>query len=82
MSDYLNVVNSLSQGNPGALKAIYELTLIDPNGLCVLELAAMDLKGHEIYIFYNDFCSRDATVFKEYLLENPDFIKKYLGARV
>lgn len=64
---------SLADGNPGAMTALLEIKELctdEEYTKCFGFLHYHKIKGSNIYLIWNDLCSRDSSKFKQYLLES------------
>lgn len=56
-----DVFTKMSKGNPGALRALMELSTAVPNGfLMILLFDSWGIYGSDIYVLWSDICGRDA----------------------
>ena len=62
-----DMIIAMAEGNPGALSCLIELVKTNYGFLDLLVLDRMEVYGEKIYILWNDCCSRNMTVLKEYL---------------
>lgn len=61
---------TIADGNPGALSAIMDLRDKVPDvawQMCMMTVMALDIKGTQLYLLYNDVCKRDALAMARYL---------------
>lgn len=72
-----DVLIKMSQGNPGALTALYELMKLDNGLLSILKLDSMQIRGCLIWIGYSDHCKKDIHKFHDYIMQrNPAMLKE------
>lgn len=59
MANSLNIdlIVSMSKGNPGAAMALTELVQLRPD--TVLKIYAYGIQGTDIYVLYSDLCGRN-----------------------
>lgn len=73
------MIVKMSEGNPGAMAILLEITKKDPfySIFKILNLDDMNIRGTQIYLGYNDYCKGDLDLFLE-LVDNKD--KKLIEA--
>ena len=65
--DMIEMIMTISEGNPGAIKVIKEM-LKKPNGLMdILLLDSLDIRGSKIWLIYNDCCNQDMNKYNRTL---------------
>jgi hypothetical protein len=61
----MDLLMTMSEGNPGALRVLSEM-LTDPIGFMqVLSLDDMNIRGTQIWVGYKDYCGEDILKFRE-----------------
>ena len=66
MSVY-DVIDVMSEGNPGAMRVIMEILQDQTGFLKLLSLDSLDIRGVKLYMLYNDCCGRNMKKFKRTL---------------
>lgn len=68
------MISELSNGNPGAIKALtevsHELSYVKFQNLA-LSLDMMKVYGDQIWIEYNELCNNDPNKFYQKIMNNP-----------
>ena len=68
--DEIMAIASLSDGNLGAATAMMDMRKAAPREawpMCMMTMMALDIRGTELYLLYNDVCNRDALALARYL---------------
>ncbi len=64
--DMIEVLRTLSEGNPGALSVLIEVLNGDLEGLSDIHiLDDMNIRGPQIWVAYKDVCKQDISNFRE-----------------
>lgn len=64
----MEIVITMSEGNPGAMSVIMGMLQSPTGPLDVLMLDSMDIRGSHLYMLNNDCCRRDPAKFQRTLM--------------
>lgn len=66
--NFLQMIINMSEGNPGALAVLHEMTKDAQMLINIFLLDTLEIRGSKIYMLYNDCCNQDYQKFEDTLL--------------
>ena len=66
--DFMDIIMTMSEGNPGAVMVLMEMMRDPRSFLDILLCDTLDIRGSKLYMLHNDCCGRNTGKFNRTLM--------------